>query len=362
MPAVIAVVVSFIVLSVNACALIGGGRVAAQERQPKREAVIARAQVWQRTDVPSMDLKRGPVGEGAFAFGEIVTCDFVDKSLEGASPKFPCQVSAQDEVKVKYGGTNGEVYGEVLATRLLWALGFGADRMYPVKVVCRGCPAAFNINGRPLQANETLFDPAVIERKMPGHDLKNGNREGWAWSELDLVNEEQGGAPRAQRDALKLLAVMIQHTDNKPQQQRLVCLDANAPEEGVCQRPFMMINDLGLTFGRANLFNANSRGSVNLMEWSRTPVWKDDRSCVGNMPKSFTGTLEYPVISEGGRGFLAGLLTQLSDGQLRDLFEVARVTVRPRDPSSGRTGFPTIDEWVNAFKQKRTEITSRQCA
>ena len=34
------------------------------------------------------------------------------------------------------------------------------------------------------------------------------------------------GAPRAQRDALKLLAVFLQHTDRKPEQQRIVCLGA----------------------------------------------------------------------------------------------------------------------------------------
>ena len=43
--------------------------------------------------------------------------------------------------------------------------------------------------------------------------------------------------------------------------------------------------------------------------------------CVGNLPKSFTGTLKDPVISEEGRAFLANLLRQLSDAQIRALFE-----------------------------------------
>jgi hypothetical protein len=98
------------------------------------------------------------------------------------------------------------------------------------------------------------------------------------------------------------------------------------------------------------------------LEWSKTPVWKDADRCVGNLPKSATGTLEYPTIGEPGRAFLARLLMQLSDAQLHDLFEAARVTLRPRDPQSGRSGFPAVDEWVNAFKQKRTEITSRRCS
>ena len=38
-----------------------------------------------------------------------------------------------------------------------------------------------------------------------------------------------------------------------------------------------------------------------------------------------TGTLDKPVISEAGRAFLAGLLAQLSDAQLHDLFDVSRM-------------------------------------
>ena len=43
-----------------------------------------------------------------------------------------------------------------------------------------------------------------------------------------------------------------------------------------CARPFMMIQDLGVTFGRANKFNEGGPGSANLAEWSKTPVWQDE--------------------------------------------------------------------------------------
>ena len=72
-------------------------------------------------------------------------------------------------MKVKFGEANGEMYGEVAATRLLWALGFGADRMYPVKVICRNCPENAVKNGKPVPGQRT-FDPAAIERKVPGDD------------------------------------------------------------------------------------------------------------------------------------------------------------------------------------------------
>jgi hypothetical protein len=307
-----------------------------------------------------MDLKAGPQGKGAFSFRENVTCDYANKKLPGHSPKFDCVIGKGDTVKVKYGGTNGEVYGEVLATRLLWALGFGADRMYPVNVICRGCPEEFG--GIFRSRHEFRFDPAVIERKMEGKEWREGG-EGWSWSELDLVNPEAGGAPREQRDALKLLAVFFQHTDNKPSNQRILCLDSEPPRAAAsCGHPFLMLNDMGLTFGRATRLNGDDTSSVNLNTWRRTMVWKDDGVCVGNLPKSFTGTLDNPVISEEGRRFLSDLLTQLSDRQIHDLFEAARVELRLRSPGEALSGFATVDEWADAFKVKRTQIVDHRCA
>jgi hypothetical protein len=327
-----------------------------------RAAVIARAQVWKPTDIAAMDLKTGPAGPKGFTPGETITCSYVREKLGGKTPKFACRTDADDQLKVKFGGTNGEVYAEVLASRLLWALGFGADHMYSVRVVCRDCPTDFN--GVERSRKESIFDPAAVERKMPGESFRPD--DGWSWKELDLVDERAGGATRAQLDALRLLAVFIQHTDTKPEQQRLICLEEPKSDRTgkgpiPCARPFMLIQDVGVTFGRANKYNENTPGSVNLIEWAKTPVWKSDASCIGNLPKSATGTLDNPPISEAGRQFLADLLVQLSDEQLHDLFDAARVTLRLRDPHNIKSGFPTVDEWVAAFKQKRSQIVNRQC-
>jgi membrane-associated phospholipid phosphatase len=334
--------------------------IAAQTTLQTRESLLERAQVRTIVDTPSMDLKRGPDDPGAFPVGAVVTCDYLDKEMDGLSPKFACLIAPDDEVKVKFGGANGEVQGEVATTRLLWALGFGADRMYPVRVICRGCPETHGTPGE--SPGERIVDPAVIERKLPGRDMASPGKPGWSWLELDLIDEASGGASRAERDALRLLAVFLQHSDNKPQQQRLVCLDN--PEGEVtepCAQPFMMLNDVGLTFGRANLRNANAISSVNLNAWADTPVWRDEAGCVGNLPRSFTGTLKDPLISEEGRRLLAGLLLQVTDAQLRDLFEVARVNLRPRSPEVRPSSVATVDEWVDAFKQKRDEIVNRRC-
>jgi hypothetical protein len=320
----------------------------------ERQAAIRHAQVWMPTDIPSMDLKAGPAGPDAFAPGQVVECDYVNKSLNGKSPKFTCAIDGKDEVKVKYGPTNGEVFAEVAATRLLWALGFGADAEYPVRINCHGCPPTFT--GKPTKNKPpVLVDPATIERKMPGRALETKEDSGWDWTELDLIDESAGGAPRAHRDALRLLAAVLQHTDSKPAQQRIVCPkhEGDQPGGAACATPMMIINDLGLTFGHANAFNSNAPGSVNFDEWTKTKVWADDKGCEADLKKSVTGTLDHPVISEAGRKFLSDLLAQLTDQQLHDLFEVSRFDVR-----SGHS----VDEWVEAFKHKRDEIATRTCS
>ena len=314
----------------------------------QRLADIARAQVWKRTDVRAMDLRAGPQGKGAFAPFATVTCDYVDRNM-GGTPKFTCALAPDDDVKIKYGAANPEVYGVVAASRLLWALGFGSDRWYPVSVVCHRCPEDPHRNQHPTDRDVT-FDVAALERELPGKTIETHADQGWSWPELDLVNEASGGAPVDQRDALKLLAVFLQHSDNKARQQKLICVEGGRAE--ACDTPFMYIHDLGLTFGARSTFNSSVTSGVNFDKWSKQPVWYDRKRCVGDLGKSLTGTLDDPVIHEAGRRFLADLLLQLSDAQLHDLFEVSR--------------FPQIshvsaDEWAAAFKAKRDDIVNTTC-
>ena len=308
-----------------------------------------------------MDLRLGPQGPEAFQPGQEVTCDYVyDQDLPGTSRKFNCAISKKDVVKVRYGEENGKVEGEVIATRLLWALGFGADGVYPVKVHCRGCSADPWVNRQPV-AGEQSFEIAAIERKFPGDEIKADKDGGWSWKELRHVDEQLGGAPPAELDAMRLLAVLIQHTDNKIINERFVCLPGGLTESGSCDRPFLYMHDVGLTFGHANLFDVNKVGSVSFDEWVNTPMWRaDPKMCVGHMRRSASGMLGDPQISEAGRKFLADLLVQLTDKQLHDVFEVARVDHRSRKPGTEEPP-ASVDEWVNAFKTKRDEIVNNRC-
>ena len=207
--------------------------------------------------------------------------------------------------------------------------------------------------GKPDEVGRHAFDPAAVERPAPGSAIEVPGFEGWAWPELDKVNPRAGGAPRAHVDALKLLAVFVQHSDSKPEQQDLLCAPGGVTRDRAgnesCRSPWLVVKDLGTTFGKAT---ARNTSKMDLDDWSGAASGARATACVGDLPRSLTGSLENPRISEAGRAFLASRLLLLSDRQIRDLFRVAM--------AERRGG--TIDDWVRVFKRKRDEIVKARCA
>jgi hypothetical protein len=337
----------------------------------ERRALLDRAQIVVPVETAKLDLLAGPQGEGALAPNEQVSCTFAypDEPLNGVTPKFECAVGPKDIVKVKYGKDNGEVYAEVAASRLFWALGFLADRMYPVRVTCLQCPEnpdrvstdEWRL-GRPGNLKTVVVDPATIERKYDAEEIEVPKFEGWSWAELDAVADNEIGAPRAHVDAFKLLAAFIQHVDSKPDNQALVCpenaIARDAQGNQTCERPFLMVKDLGSSFAAAHKFTALPFPKMELESWHSAPVWRDAKSCRANLTASTKGTLEHPQISEAGRSFLAERLSRLSDKQLRDLFTASRVEQR-KEQWNGRE--VTVDDWVRVFKEKRDQIADHRC-
>lgn len=348
----------------------------------ERQQVLQRAHVWQAIDTASLNMFQGPTLPAAMRIGAQATCTFVfpDKPLGGLTPKFLCELPPSpslrraekgDVVKVKYGEKNGEVYAEVAGSRLLWALGFKADVMVPSRVTCRNCPddpfavsAADWQRGSPADVETRVYDPAVIEREG-GKAVEVPGYEGWAWPELDTIRERGSGATRAHIDAFKLLAVFIQHSDSKPGQQELVCAEGrwrkDAKGNETCAQAWLVIKDLGGSFGKATRFNTSK---MKLEDWDSTKVWKDGAKCVGDLPRSMTGSLEDPVISEAGRRLLSRKLMQLSDRQIRDLFTVSQIEKRGEEitDANGRKRMVTVADWVRVFKRKRAEIVAARCA
>lgn len=334
----------------------------------ERRSMLDRAEVWQPVNPARLDLLAGPDGDGAFEFGAHVTCsfDYPDKPAGGATPKFDCALTPKDVVKVKYGLDNGEVFAEVAASRLFWALGFFADRMYPVKVTCLDCPSdPFRASavdwglGRPGNVGRRTYEFAAIERKFGGKDIEVPPFEGWSWRELEDIADNAAGASRAHIDALKLLAAFIQHVDSKPGNQALVCpkgeVTLNGQGNETCENPMLVVKDLGSSFAAASRMRFVK---MNLGSWRSVRIWRDERACRAELTSSFVGTLGHPLISEPGRKFLAERLSLLSDRQIEDLFTASRVE-RRHEMLDGRR--VTVADWVEVFKAKRDQIVNHRC-
>jgi hypothetical protein len=320
----------------------------------QRAALLQRAHVWRPP--------RTPIDQAGFDGVNLdeVTCRFEVDVPGGTTPKFDCVFDSGEEIRIKYG--NGpEAPAETAATRLLRTVGFGADDVTLVRTLrCFGCPMepfsvmkAVEITGtEPLYErvvdydDPTEFTWVALERKLHAWPVETETVKGWSFHELDAVQAAGGGAPRAHIDGLRLMAVLLAHWDNKAENQRLVCLSERWPEDTPCREPFLLLQDVGATFGPTKMdFDA----------WQRVPMWEDRASCTVSMRDlPYAGaTFGAATITEAGRQFVGGLLAQLSDDQLTALFASARFG----DQRGWLTRPTPVADWVRVFKQKVRAIT-----
>ena len=389
-----------------------------QVSKQERLHQLEQAQIFIARETSTLDLRAGPVDGLTFDPAAVVTCEYhlPGARLGGATPKFLCRIGGT-VYKVKYlpsarygttrkngGSADREIYAEMAATRLFWALGFGADRVFLTNVICHGCPASPHDGPDEREQRSRAYSRSVrpigialIEQRFEGATITAGGEEGWTWSEL---HEHAGRAHastkplapsafpapsvREQAEALQLLQVFVQHGDCKPEQQRLVCVpggavrltsgatamsssarlsqDADADEEAdglkyACQSPFALVDDLGATFGGAGAFTG-SGAKMSLSNWAKKPVFETGGACRGVLTPSLScsGGIENPVITEAGRQLLLNRLQQLSDAQLHDLFLAARVTDFCDD--AAECG---VEAWVAVFKDKVRQIAAHPC-
>jgi len=359
----------FLLLAAAACrdhASVPEVTAAAKGEARGRAAALAAARVWFPPAVPigSIDFGTNTPGHGSLDDNGEVDCTFALEPIGGTTPKFMCTLANGDRVKVKYGEgvPNGEVPAEIAATRLLAALGFPADRMNRVKSVrCRGCPplpqqalhclekgepASICLQGAAADRVIT-FTQAAIERPLEGEKIAGGKEPGWSWYELDAIDPKAGGSSRAEVDALRLIAVLLAHWDNKGANQKLLCPPGKSRPDGTCAAPIAAIGDLGATFGPKR---------VDLMNWKQWPVWVDPKACRVSMKAlPFDGaTFPDAQISEAGRQFALTLLQPLTPQQLTTLFASSGISTYPHVAGSARDP----KNWADAFLDKVKQIQS----
>ena len=307
-----------------------------------REDVLSRAKVlaYPSVDVSRVDFSKTPHDSKPLGLdGRLVECRYLPKPTNATSPKFDCELPGGEVVKVKYDTL--EIQAELAATRLLAGLGFGADHISLVpRLRCYGCPA------RPFQTRRTfeyffagtvldwLSDPntfhefewVAVERRLHGRPFELEGFSGWHFNEIDQVDPEKGGASGNEIDAFRLVALLLGHWDNKLDNQRIVCREDAS-------------RNAGATFGERR---------VDLPSWRAQKIWADGPGC--------TGSEFFPAeITEAGRQFTVARLRQISVTQLTALFTGARFP----DPRTGVVPATDVSPWVQAFRDKVSEIADR---
>ncbi len=366
-----------------------------------RIVAINMATIYVAKSVGTVNILVGPDQDPQqfqFRPNDKVFCDFDQpgKQMGGNTPKFSCKITKvestdgkvqtlndqmhEQSAKIKFGASNNEIYAEVASTRLMWALGFYADSWFPVFVTCNNCPADPQSGSGARQTR--TFDAAATVRKSAGHKMTEHGKDdqGWSWKEFELNNNR----PTSEKDALRLLAAFIQHSDNKPPQQRLVCDKANVdqttkPFTTTCDKSRMIVQDVGASFGGGGLFTGNDSAKMNSDKWTDKKLWKktgtpgmseaDCPVCQAQLSKSMAASdgLGDPIVSEEGRRLLAGLMCQLTDEQITDLFKASRVASMPKYHNSDGSFKSGLDEatiqkqWVDAFKAKREDLARGRC-
>ena len=316
----------------------------------QRNESLTRAKIFldDPFDAASIDFAADP-NQGV-ANPTLTTCKYKPDPVSGTTPKFDCELPGGEKIKVKYGGTK-EIPSEIAATRLLDALGFGADRVSRVATVrCYGCPfqpfhsrALLELLHLDAYADKRRdyssyrdFEDVSVERNLDGEAIEVGPERGWSFYELDKIDPSRGGATRAEVDALRLMAVFLHHWDNKSSNQRLTCANAKTAD---CTHPLAMIQDVGSEFGPKK---------ADIDNWRSKPVWHGDaakcRVSMKGLPYN-GGTFKDVTISEGGRRLLADRLRHVSPKHAEALFTAA--------------GFEDVPEWTTAFQQRVRQIADR---
>ena len=323
-----------------------------------RTRALRQARVWTPADIATADLAANPPDPSGQLSQPIVRCRYLDGPASGTTAKFDCVLSTGEVIKVKYGNS-GEIQAEVAASRLLAAAGFGADQMFMVpRVRCYGCVRTPYYTMKVLDylhARERLvrsvpedsftdFEWVAVERRLAGAEIEAGDQDGWGWYELDPVDGVRG-ANRAERDALRLFAILLAHWDNKAANQRLLCLSPSAAGDRACPRSVAYIHDLGSTFGPKK---------VELAQWSEAPIWSDRGRCLVSMRQFPYGGATFPDtrISEAGRRLVARQLAGLTEPQLTALFTAARFP----EFHGGRGEGADPKKWASVFLDKVRQI------
>ena len=216
------------------------------------------------SDTASADLASNPPDPSGTLSGPIVRCRYLDDPARGTTAKFDCVLrrrrGGQGQVRTHRrdpGGNRRQPPADRAGLRRRSDVPRAAPALLRLRANARSTPtgcstrctrASCSVRSIPTDATPTSNGPSV-ERHFGGA-ADRGRPDGRAGPGSSSIRSiPRSARTGAERDALRLAAMLLAHWDNKASNQRLVCLAPAPPAPAPCPRPFALINDLGATFG-----------------------------------------------------------------------------------------------------------------
>jgi hypothetical protein len=199
-------------------------------------------------NISARDLYYGP---GSKSLAPAPPFQFIEEDKKGASPKFKVKDARNIEWSVKLGI---EAQAEVVATRLVWAVGYFAEETYYFpRVRINNLPRLSR--GQEYVENGDTARGVRFEARRPG--AKRG--EYWSWSNNPFVGTRE-------LDGLKALMILLNNHDARKANNRVI-LVTNQQNHRVETR--YVVTDLGATLGRAGGYG-EKRSENNLADFLST--------------------------------------------------------------------------------------------
>ncbi|HYG82234.1 MAG TPA: hypothetical protein VD861_17670 [Pyrinomonadaceae bacterium] len=295
-------------------------------------------------NVSSRDLRYGP---GLPGWEPAAPFTFIEEDRSGETPKFDVRDARGVEWKVKLGP---EAQSETVATRLVWSVGYFAEEAYYLeRVRIRGLKRLSR--GRQYVENREFVRGARFEPRRKG--VERGPEWDWDKNPFRGTKELSG---------LKVLMILLNNYDARKANNRVFYVLGRG---GRRREVRYVVTDLGATMGRAGGLGG-TRSKNNLKDFLSTRFVtnvEEDGSVEFDFDTRPTRlgmfTILYPPYYRGEvrkeksmRGipvaharWIGGLLSRLSEAQLRDAFNAAGYDA------------PTVEGYVRALRERINQLT-----
>lgn len=289
---------------------------AGDKRDSAELASIEGRILWSNpTDIATRDLFYGP---GGMADEPHSTYTFMKEDPKGTNPKFDVRDENGNKWRVKLGP---ESKPEVVASRLVWAVGYVTNEDYFVRDLKVEAMQPLK-RGRKLVGRDGTMHNARLKRYLT--EKKAG---AWEWRDNPFRDTRE-------LNGLRVMMALINNWDLKDENNSIY------EEQGDHPILHYVVSDLGSSFGTTGLSYPHSRSKGNLSAYAHSPFIEKigpeyvdfavpSRPSLWNVVglKHYISRLHLRWIGrripKSDARWIGGLLAQLSPEQIRQAFRAA---------------------------------------